>query len=229
MKASDIMTANVVTCSPDTEVVALAQMMAAHGISGVPVLSEEKLVGIVSEGDLIRRAELGDTRDSPGWWLRLTGKKEKASDYVKTQGRHARDVMSKDVATVGGEDSLSEVAELFEKKHIKRAPVLDAKGRLVGIVSRANFVSAIARSAEAPADESPKDDASISTALVQELESHLWWRTGTNSLTVLNGVVHFWGYYNTADELNASRVAAENTPGVVRVEEHRTRYPMAYT
>jgi osmotically-inducible protein OsmY len=136
--------------------------------------------------------------------------------------------MSSKVLTIDDEAELSEVAELFESKNIKRAPVLNAAGQLVGIVSRANFVHAIANASRPRTDPSDVNDDDITAALTKELATHAWWRGGANSVTVSNGVVHFWGYYSTPDELDAARVAAENIPGVERVEEHRNRYPIAY-
>ena len=227
MKVKDIMSTKVMTCLPETEIAALAQMMAVNGISGVPVLSEGQLVGIVSEGDLLRRPELGDAKRTPSWWLRILGTEQPASEYVKAYGRHARDIMTRQVVTVQADASLGDVAELFERHHIRRAPVVDAAGHLVGIVSRANFVQAIA-SASAEGGTESRDDDAIHESLAGELGTHIWWRSGVNSITVSGGVVHFWGFYNSEEELAAARVAAENTPGVTRVEEHRSRYPVAY-
>ena len=101
-------------------------------------------------------------------------------------------------------------------------------GKLVGIVSRANLVQAVAAVNKAVIHTPGANDTAIREALTAELSKHDWWRAGVSSLTVVDGVVHYWGYYEEADEIDAARVAAENTDGVTGVEDHRSPYPLAY-
>lgn len=229
MKVDEIMTRTLFTCAPDTEIVALAQMMASHGISGVPVVDEDRLVGIVTEGDLLRREEVGDTAAAGSWWDRLLSQPESPGAYVKSHGRYVADVMTANVTVVKPDATLHCVIELLEKHRIKRVPVVDEEKRLVGIVSRANFVKAIASVVRADRSTEDTSDDAIQSALTDELATHNWWQGGINSLTVSDGTVHFWGYYDNREQLAAARVVAENTAGVVDVEEHRIRYPMVYT
>ena len=135
--------------------------------------------------------------------------------------------MTSDVISVNVDTPLHEVANLFASKHIKRAPVVENE-QLAGIVSRANLVQAVAAVDKAMVHSTGLNDAAIRSALITELSKRDWWRSGVSSLTVVDGVVHFWGYYSEQEEVDASRVAAENTDGVTGVEEHRTPYPLAY-
>ena len=150
MRAMDVMTTNVITVGPDTSVQAVAALLAERGISGVPVVdSANRLVGILSEGDLLHRVETG-TESPPdrrsgrrrSWWLDTIGSDEElARDYVKSHGRTAKDVMTRDVISVSDTTELADIATMLETKRIKRVPVL-RDGKLVGIVSRANLVRA---------------------------------------------------------------------------------------
>lgn len=227
MKAEDVMTTDVIGCSPGDTVANVAALMAERGISGLPVVDGGELVGMVSEGDLIARSEIGSGEKKSSWWLRLLGTQSSASDYVKASGQHVRDVMTTEVVSVNTDTPLSDVANLFASEHIKRAPVLDG-GKLVGIVSRANLVQAVAAASRAMPTSAGANDASIRESLTAELSKHDWWRGGVSSLTVVEGVVHYWGYYNEPEEVDAARVAAENTAGVSAVEDHRAPYPIAY-
>ena len=143
MNAADVMTTNVITVHADASVEEIAETLLANGISAVPVIDDfGGLVGIVSEGDLVHRVELG-TEQHPSWWLEfLAGKQALAYDYIKSHGRRAADLMTRPVITVNAETPLSEIASLLDEHRIKRVPVVD-KGKIIGIVSRANLVQAL--------------------------------------------------------------------------------------
>jgi CBS domain-containing protein len=143
MEARDVMTLGVVTVGPDMPVAQVAKLMLDNRISGVPVLTDDKLVGIVSEGDFLRRAELGTERHHSRWLEIFATGTSLAGEYVKTHGQTAGDIMSRDVVTVAPDTSLGDVATILESKHIKRVPVVE-EGRLVGIISRANLLHALA-------------------------------------------------------------------------------------
>src|SRR5436190_4302351 len=140
MKAVDIMTARVVTARPDTRVSALAHLMSDNGISAVPIVdAEDRVVGIVSEGDFLRRGET-DTQRRRGRWLRAFADPETlAGEYVKANGRTAADVMTRQVISVVEDTSVPDIVDLLERHDIKRVPVLRER-KLVGIVSRGNLV-----------------------------------------------------------------------------------------
>jgi CBS domain-containing protein len=143
MRARDIMTTNVLTVTPITPVRDVAQLMVEHRISSVPVVHGSKLVGIITDGDLYRRAELGTEKRHRTWLSMLAFHNERAADYVQIHGRTARDVMTTDVIAVEPTTTLRQIADLFETKRIRRVPVV-ADGTVIGIVSRANLVQALA-------------------------------------------------------------------------------------
>lgn len=222
MKARDIMTSPVVTVAPDTTVPEVATLLYERRIGALPVVQDGRLVGIVSETDLLRRHEIGTDRfeRAGSWWLRLFGADGSLHDYVRSHARFARDVMTREVASVAPDTPVVEIAKLLEGRGIGRAPVLDA-GELVGIVSRANLVQALATRAVTPATPEAVDDESIRRALLEELERQAWWRIDRAAVMVTDGVVHFWGMVDTDAGRPAARVAAENIPGVRGVEDHR--------
>jgi CBS domain-containing protein len=216
MQAADLMSKNVITVPEDATVQEAAALMIRHGISALPVLDPSgKLAGIVSEGDLMRRTELGTERER-SWWLELlTSDSTLASDYVKAHGHKVSDVMTRKLITATPETPLNEIALLLEEHGIKRVPVLD-KGKLAGIVSRANLLQALAGlKLEAPAHRAGKD-----TEIREEIFERLRgapWRPWLLNVTVKDGVASLWGIANGAEEKAAAGVAAENAPGVVAV------------
>lgn len=221
MNARDVMTRDVVTVTPETSVTDIARLLIDRHISGVPVVENDRVVGIVSEGDLIRRSEIGTERRAGSWWLRFF-RDETPVEFVKAHGRKARDVMTQKVITVSEETPLAEIADLFESNHIKRVPVVSG-GRLVGIVSRANLVQALASLGAKAMPPAAADDREIRERLLKTLEPQPWWNSRACTVHVVNGVVHFWGLRNETDDAQALRVAAEEIPGVRGVEDHRIR------
>jgi CBS domain-containing protein len=225
----------VITVDPDTSVQAVAKLLCERGISGVPVVdAADRLVGIVSEGDLLHRVETGTERLSEhptgrrrSWWLdTIASDQELARDYVKSHGRTAKDVMTREVISVTDTTELADVAMLLETKRIKRVPVL-RDGKLVGIVSRANLVRALAATKSDPAVDVAEDDHAIRAKLLAELmgqewfKTQNWFRIWAADVIVRDRVVHFWLAANqTEEEKRALRVAAENIAGVRRIEEH---------
>lgn len=214
MQAKDVMTHSVVSVSPDTPVSEIARKLIARGISAVPVLDEAgKIVGIVSEGDLMRRGESGTER-RPSWWLRMFELPEnKAHEFVKTHGLHAGDVMTREVTTVSEDTPINEIAELLEYQHIKRVPVV-RDGRPVGIVSRANLLFGLAAFRTLPAVNI--EDEAIQAELMTALKK-AGVRTLSVNVLVSGGVVDIWGDVSSEDERRAAGVAAEGVPGVVEV------------
>ena len=171
MLASEIMTTDVATVGPDAPIAELVALLVARGISAVPVVSGGRLVGIVSEGDLLRRAELGTGRKRSRWLEIATPGDRLAAEYVHEHGRKVADVMTPDVVTVPHDTPVSEVADLLERRRIKRVPVL-RDGKLVGIVSRANLVQALALHRDAKPAAAVPTDLEVRTAILQELGRH---------------------------------------------------------
>jgi CBS domain-containing protein len=226
MRALDVMTTNVVSVKPDMTVREAAKVLVDHGISGVPVIDAEtdSVVGVLSEGDLLHRAELGTHERRRSWWLDRFSANRDAEDYVKAHGAKVADVMTRDVVSVDVDTPLSEVANILETRRIKRVPVTK-DGKLVGIVSRANLVQALASAPEEPVADIEPTDREIRAALMGEMAGHPWAFVGQN-VVVSEGVIHLWGVYRSAEAVQAVRVAAERIPGVKRVEDHTESYPI---
>ena len=216
MQARDVMTMNVITVAPDTDVRVIAKKLLENRISAVPVVDVAgRVVGVVSEGDLIRRPETGLERH-PAWWLSfLLLPEEQAHKYVKTHGLHAQEIMTTHVITISEDDSLKAVADTLEKHRIKRVPVM-RDGQLVGIVSRADLLHGlIARQAST---HPSSDDRTVKVAIEKALADAGVMAQRVN-IVVSGGVVHLWGTVITPDEKEAVRVAAENAPGVTSVRD----------
>ncbi|MEJ1159315.1 CBS domain-containing protein [Prosthecomicrobium sp. N25] len=218
MKAKDVMTTGVVTVKPDTSVSAIATLLLERHISAVPVVDDlGTLLGIVSEGDLIRRAETGTDR-KPSWWLELLRTPEdKALAYVKSHGRRADEVMTRDVVTVEEDTSLRDIARLLEERRIKRVPVVKG-GHLVGIVSRADLLRGLVTAQQAA--EASADDEGIRRSILERVRSDAGVVDTLLNVTVAAGIVHLWGSVDTPGERRAVHVVAENTPGVKEVVDH---------
>jgi CBS domain-containing protein len=219
MRADEIMSMNVMTVSPDTHVREVARKLLERGVSALPVVdSEGHILGIISEGDLMRRRESGTERH-PSWWLRLVQNPgDVAADYVKTHGLHAKDVMTRNVITVSESTPAAEIAELLEKHRIKRVPVV-RQGKIVGIVSRANLLHGLI--VQKPASRGSA--TGLRKAVLGELRE-----TGVHAMidvVVSDGVVHLWGVVETEGAKNALQVAAESTEGVASVVNHVCVFP----
>jgi len=225
MRAADIMSAPVISVGPDTSVKEIAALLFEKRISAVPVLEEGRLIGLVSEGDLLRRKEIGTDRAARGgsWWLRMFNVDPTPAEYVKSHARRAQDVMTRDVVTVAPETPAAEIATLLESRSIKRVPVV-RDGQLVGIVSRANLVQALAAMPPAALRVTPPADEAIRGRLLAELQRQSWWREMASNVIVTDGIVHYFGTIQSEDQRDAARVAAENISGVRGVEDHRVLF-----
>ncbi len=224
MQAKDIMTTNVVTITPDTRVERIAGLLLERRISGVPVVDKDnQVIGIVSEDDLIRRPESGTERRR-SWWLDLlSGSEDRAAEYIRTHGLRAEDVMTRNPVTVSEDTPIGEIAQLLERRRIKRVPVLRER-ELVGIISRANLLQGLAaRKDEGPAPST--DDRSIRQQAAEILDREDWLTHGSFNVIVTDGVVEIWGWVDSDPERRAIMVAIENVPGVRSVEDHLGSVP----
>jgi len=221
MKARDVMASPVVTTLPSGTVKDLVKLLLEHHISAVPVVDQSgKLVGIVSDGDLIYRAEIGTEQQHPWWLVLLAEDRALAADYIKAHARKVEDVMTRNVVTAAPDTPLNEIARLLGKHAIKRVPIVK-DGHLVGIVSRTNLVQAVASSGSKL--EIPLSDATIRNRLLGHLNAQAWAHTGLLNVTVNDGVVDLWGMTGSETERKAIRVAAETTIGVRAVNDHMLR------
>jgi CBS domain-containing protein len=220
MRAADVMTSGVITVSEDASVQEAAKLMAEHGISAVLVVDRaHRVAGIVSEGDLLHRAETGTERRR-SWWLDMVASTNRlATEYVKSHSGKVKDVLTRDVISVTEETLVADVAILLEVNRIKRVPVL-RDGKLVGIVSRANLVRALAMTINERPSGVEAEDRAIRDKLVADLKGQKWAEVSPANITVKDGIVHLWSSYYSEEERRALIVAAENIPGVSRVEDH---------
>jgi CBS domain-containing protein len=218
MQARDLMVSPVVTVQPSASVKEVAKLLLEQGISAVPVVDDQgKLVGVVSEGDLLHRPEIGSERRRSWWLLGLTDEETLAAEYVKAHAHKVADVMTRKVITAAPDASLHELATLMEANAIKRVPIVE-DGRLVGIVSRANLVRALA-SAQ-PALEIELSDANIRGQLLAHLQNQAWARPWLLNIMVKNGVVDLWGVVRSDAERRAVRIAAESMDSVRAVNDN---------
>ena len=227
MKAIDVMVSNVITVTLDQSVQDVAQILLEHRISGVPVLDAAgDLVGIVSEGDLIRRGDAG-TEHRRSWWLKLLmGREGLAGEYIKEHATKVKDVMTRGVICALPETSISEIAELLERNRIKRVPIVKDR-RVIGIVSRANLLQALAGLRHQITIEKPTTDTALRDSVLRRLKAEPWTRTSLINITVHDGTVDLWGVVDSATEKKALCLAAEVTPGVRAVNDHVIVQPVA--
>jgi CBS domain-containing protein len=222
MKASEVMTLRVATIRPEETVREAARTMLRFGISGLPVVDAAgRLVGIVTEGDFLRRSEIGTERRHPRWLEFLLGPGRLANEYVHSHGRKVEEVMTPNVVTVSPDTQLQGVVRIMERRHIKRVPVV-SDGKIVGIISRANLVQALASLAD-EVPESSGDDEAIRTRILAEVEKQAWAPGVSINVIARNGVAELWGTIFDEREREALRVAAENVPGITSVEDHLDR------
>jgi CBS domain-containing protein len=227
MKAAEVMVTNVITVNPDACVQDVARTLLGARISGVPVVGPKgELLGIVSEGDLMRRVEAGTGRKRP-WWLAIfTDREVLAAEFIREHSRKVTDVMTRDVVTASPDTPLSTIANLLEKNAIKRVPIVEG-GKVVGIVSRANLLQALAGLSKPMEGASPADDAKIREMVLTQLEAEPWTRPALINVIVRNGTVELWGIVESVSEKKAVRVAAEVTPGVRAVNDNLIIRPVA--
>jgi CBS domain-containing protein len=217
MQVRDVMTRNVISVKADTSVVDAARLMLQNRISGLPVVDASgALIGVVTEGDFLRRGEIGTARRRPKWLEFVLGPGRLAEEYVHSAGRKVAEVMTPEPYTVGEDDSLDTVVQLMERHRIKRLPVTRG-GQLVGIISRANLLHALASLApEAP--PSSGDDAAIRERILAALAKQRW--AFAVNVVVKNGVAELWGTIMDERERQACIVTVENVAGVKAVHDH---------
>lgn len=218
MRAHQVMNRRVITVTPDTSIVDAANIMLRQHISGLPVVDAAgKLVGIVSEGDFLRRGEIGTQKKRGRWLSFLVGPGRSAADFVHAQGRKVGEVMTHEPLTVTEETPLEDIVELMEKNHVKRLPVL-RNNKMVGIITRSNLLQAVASLARDIPDPTADDDH-IRNRIIQSIEKTDWQPFGLD-VTVRNGIVHLSGVITDDRLRQAAIVAAENVEGVKMVHDH---------
>ncbi len=221
MNASGIMTRDVISVGPETPVREIATMMLERRISGVPVVdAERRVLGIVSEGDLIRRPEIETDHAPTGWLSLFLSDEERSRDFVKSHGRVAREVMTKPATCVAPETPLDEVVRLMERHRVKRLPVVD-NGKLVGLVTRADLLrTLVSRRPAAPVASSDQDVRERIDAMLRHED---WATSAFVNVQVEDGVAHLWGTVESASQREALILAVRGVPGVKDVQPHLGR------
>lgn len=218
MNASDVMVRDVITVGPEDDVSRAAKLLVDYDISALPVVDDDRhVIGILSEADLLRRDEIGTEKQRPWWLEAVMPASVLAMDYAKSHGRRVAEVMSEDVITATEDATLAEIATLLEKHRIKRVPIVK-DGKLVGVVSRANLIQALA-STPAASQNDQEGDRAIRLELMNRLSKQSWTGFGERNIVVANGLVHIWGLVYSPEEHKALLALAEDVPGVKGVSD----------
>jgi len=219
MNAEHVMTRDVISIDPDATVLQAARLMLQHHISGLPVIdSGGNLVGVLSEGDFLRRRETHTEHRRSRWLEFLMGPGRIAAEYTHSHGSKVAEVMTAEVQTVDVQTPIEDIVDLMERRRIKRVPVL-CGSEVVGIVTRSNLMHAMVSLARS-APTLPKDDATIREKLLAEIQKEQWAPAAMTNVVVRDGVVELWGVVADERQRTALRVAAENIPGVTAVRDH---------
>jgi CBS domain-containing protein len=222
MRVSDVMTKNVVSVSPQTTVADALDIMVRSHLSGVPVIDESgRLVGMISEGDFLRRSEFGTTKPEGSWiaGMLLPGRAAKA--YAHIHGRRVGELMSENVATIAPNAGLDEAVALMEKRRVKRLPVLETE-KVVGILTRADFMRALVEFIRPAYEEQPIADGEIKRRIEDELRAQPWAPVASVEVAVENGAVVLRGLLTDERQRNAIRAVIENVDGVRVIRDHMT-------
>jgi len=224
MRAADMMTACVVSISSDSSVFDAAELLVSMHFSALPVVdSSGKIVGVVSEADLMRRPEIG-TAPHHSWLSRMLADEGKsAAEYVTFHSRQIADVMTRKVIFVQEDATLAEIAETMTKHRVKRVPVV-RDNVVVGIASRSDLLR-ILMSREPQSDATVQSDAELRSKVLSAVSKQTWSSTWPTNVLVNAGVVHLWGFVSSHTISSAYRVAAENVPGVKKVKNHMRTVP----
>jgi CBS domain-containing protein len=221
MKVRDIMSPRVISVAPEAGILEAIRLMLQNHISGLPVIDQSgALVGVVTEGDFLRRSETGTERRRPRWLEFLVGPGRLADEYVRTHARTVKDVMTPEPVTIAEDAALDEAVALMETRRIKRLPVVRG-GEVVGIVSRANLLHALV-SLAATARPPAMTDVAIREALLAQFDKLTWAPAALVDPVVRDGVVELWGTITEESQREALKVCATNIPGVRSVVSHLT-------
>jgi|SRR5579872_90073 CBS domain-containing protein len=220
MRVKDVMTRNVVSVSPQMSVAEALDTMTRSHLSGLPVIDQAgSLVGVISEADFMRRSELGTEKPGSHWLGQIFLPGRAAEIYARAHARRVDEIMSTDVETIEETAGLSEAVAVMEKRRIKRLPVLSA-GKVVGMLTRADFVRALALFLREPYDQSLITDSEINRRIRAGMQDNLWAPTASVDISVKDGVVSIYGVITDERERNAIHALIENVEGVRTVHDH---------
>jgi CBS domain-containing protein len=220
MLIKDVMTRKVVSVLPQATLAQAIDVMMRSNVSGLPVVGENgSLLGIVSEGDLLRRPEIGTEGPRAGWLESLFRPGHTAESYAHSHGRRVDEIMTTNVVSVGENERLEDAARLMQQHDIKRLPVI-RDDKVVGIISRADFVRALAGFVRPSYEDQPVRDQAIKAAIEAELKAEPWSPVGTVGIEVKDGIVELNGVLTNESQRNAVRIIAENADGVTAVHDN---------
>ncbi|MGY3534469.1 CBS domain-containing protein [Bradyrhizobium sp. USDA 4452] len=226
MRAGEIMARNVISIDSEADLAEAASLMLRHHVSGLPVVNRQgELVGVLSEGDFLRRSEIGTQRKRARWLELIIGAGEAAESYVREHGRKVSEIMTTAPITVDERATLTEIVGIMERNNIKRVPVV-RDDKLIGIVSRSNLMQAAASLSGREPDPNNSDEQ-IRMRIIDEIESKDWCPSGFNVI-VKDGIVHLSGMITEERYRSAAVVAAENVRGVVKVHDHLRWFDRIY-
>ena len=218
MRVKDVMTQNVISVEANKSVLKAARLMLQNRVSGLPVIGATgEVVGIVTEGDFLRRGEIGTQRNRPKWLEFLVGPGRMAAEYVRVNGRRIDKIMAPDPLSVTEDNSLETVVDLMERHRVKRLPVMRG-AKMVGIVSRANLMHALASLTRGDTTPPANDDSAIRDQILVALGKEQW--APKANVVVKNGIAELWGALTDERERQALIVATENISGVKVVHDH---------
>jgi CBS-domain-containing membrane protein len=223
MRVNQIMTPEVITVGADTTILEAANTMLRHHIGALPVVDAAgRLIGIISEGDFIRRAEIGTQHKRGRWLTFLAGADRIATEFAHERGRKVGEVMTPDPLTVAEDTPLDRIVQIMQSSRVKRLPVMRGD-QMVGIVTRADFLAAVAGLARSIPDPSAADDRIRSDVMAAIGQAP--WRPCRLNVVVHDGIVHLNGVVKKESARKASIVAAENVAGVKEVRDHLCTVP----
>ena len=223
MRVNQIMTPEVITVGADTTILEAANTMLRHHIGALPVVDAAgRLIGIISEGDFIRRAEIGTEHKRGRWLTFLAGADRIATEFAHERGRKVGEVMTPDPLTVAEDTPLDRIVQIMQSSRVKRLPVMRGD-RMVGIVTRSDFLAAVAGLARSIPDLSAADDR-IRVDVMATI-GQAPWRPCRLNVIVHDGIVNLNGVVKKESARKASIVAAENVAGVKQVRDHLCSAP----
>ena len=226
MRARDFMTRRVHSVRPTASVNEIVRMMVRRHVSAVPVVDgNRRVLGMISEGDLLRRVEIGTDRRKSWWYALLADPTTRARDYVKANAASAADIMTTPVISISDTTDVTEIVDLMQRSDIKRVPVVKG-GKLVGIVSRRDVIRSLGKTPSGAA-RARGDDASIRELLRKKLSTLGWADAALVNFIVEKGVIELNGLVPSADQRDAIRVMAERIPGVRKVKDRLQVRPAA--
>lgn len=219
MKASEVMTRRVISIEPDASIVQAVRLMLKNHFSGLPVVDRGgKLIGIITEGDFLHRREIGTELRRNAWLVAMFGPEESARDYVHAHGVSVHELMTPEVITVDEDAPLDKVVHLMERHHIKRVPVL-RKGKMVGIISRANLLRALASIHRSSSKTSP-NDREIHKRIVADIENRNWAYGADIMVLVRDGIVDLCGTLQDSSQRAALKALVKEQSGVRKLHDH---------